>query len=82
MSDHPPTPGRKVRRRAVRPSTAVDYDRHADDPGFVTAFADDGARAVIFEDSAGDIREEPESAEKGGLDAEFYRAQFPPHYGS
>ena len=56
------------RRRVVRLSDAVDYDRTADrgnqnEPG-------DEDRMVIFEDDFG--------AEQGSL--EFYREQQPPHY--
>ena len=61
------------RRRIVRLSDAVDYDRAADrgsqhEPG-------DEDRMVIFEDDFGPIGP---SMEQGSL--EFYREQQPPHY--
>lgn len=61
---------KKRRRRVVRPSDAVDYDREADrDRPFHSAFDDE--RAVIMDP---DQDEEP-----SGL--EFYKEQMPPHYG-
>lgn len=61
------------RRRVVRLSDAVGYDRTADrgnqhEPG-------DEDRMVIFEDDFGPIGS---GAEQGSL--EFYREQQPPHY--
>lgn len=58
------------RRRVVRKSDAVDYDRQADrGTTFVSAYDDE--RAVILDP---DQDEEPT-----GL--KFYKDQMPPHYG-
>ena len=61
---------RRPRRRAFRPSDAVDYDRHADSG--TEPVLDD--RMVIFED-----RDEDDEALKE-RDLEFYLEQKPPHH--
>lgn len=60
----------RPRRRVVRKSDAVDYDREADrDRAFVSAYDDE--RTVILDPD----QDEQVSALK------FYKEQMPPHYG-
>ncbi|QPK79799.1 hypothetical protein G7Y31_03630 [Corynebacterium lizhenjunii] len=73
MAEQHPRRPRSARRRAVRKSDAVDYDRSADRPEFHSAFDTDGNRLISL-DRVSD--EEPASH-----DAAFYEEQRPPHYG-
>lgn len=78
MTDNP-KPARR-RRRVVRTSDAVDYDRTADSPRFNSAFDDDGQ----LKSRVGDGERAVELDEHGDDTPEgdaFWREQIPPHFG-
>lgn len=62
---------KRQRRRVFRVSEAAEYDRTADRPDFVSAFNDDGERAVVLD-------EEAEDTLQGDA---FLKEQVPPHHG-
>ncbi|WP_083313207.1 hypothetical protein [Corynebacterium sp. HMSC076D02] len=68
----------RKRRRAVRRS-AVDYDRTADQPDFVSAFDNSGRESGGDAHRVVQLDEDAPAEQKH--DETFYREQMPPHYG-
>lgn len=67
---------RKRRRRAERPSDALNYDREADRPGFVSAFDEEDGATL---DANREVQLD-ELAEETPAGDEFWLEQLPPHY--